>query len=191
MRFLVAVLLMSVVSVTGQSASAAEVKLRFSDVVSAAGLEITVPPEWDGIWSYTDSMYTCEGELSNVFTGFDTLCAGQMIDTDPGGGPENFECTGSVDGTTLQYECTGSEEVFTDCTGNYSITASATRTGETYVAETVVDISYSGTGLGCDQVPASCFRTVTHATRNGPAPSAYCVTPTESSSFGRIKVMYR
>lgn len=190
MRMQVAVILMCAVMGTVEVASAAE-PIRLSDIMKAAGLEITVPPEWDGIWSYTDSTYTCAGQLQGVSTGLDTLCAGQVLDTESEGGPENLDCTGSATATTLEYTCTGSEEIFEDCTATFTVTADGTRTGDSYVSEVIVDITYAGTGFGCDLVPGTCLRTVTHATRLGPAPPSYCVTPTEKSTFGRVKVMYR
>ena len=65
------------------------------------------------------------------------------------------------------------------------------RTGDTYRSVTVTNVTYSGTGLGCDLVPPSCTKVVSYGTRTGPAPAEYCLTPVKRATWGQLKVAYR
>jgi hypothetical protein len=155
------------------------------------GGQITIPPEWDGIWAYTDSSYDCGGTYTDSFAGEDTLCAGAAIFEPDDQMPANFSCSGSADATNVNVTCTGSEEVVTDCIFNATFTLRATRTGNTFYSVSTVSMTYDGTGLGCDFLPDFCDQTNTQATRTGPAPPAYCATPTIPASWGALKIRYR
>lgn len=164
---------------------------RFAQALGAAGTQITVPPEWDGVWSYEDSTYSCAGDVLGVETGLDTLCAGQTFTEDPGGSPVVITCTGTATPTIVDVTCSGSSEVVPDCTVSMVIEIDATLTGDSYLATTVSSMTYSGTAEGCDLIPGQCTRTVSRATRLGPAPADYCITPARPSTWGRLKLRYR
>ncbi len=173
-------------------ASAGPRAKRWTQILRSAGGSITVPPEWDGIWASEDSVYTCEGAFQGIDSYLDTLCAGQVFGNQESGDPGiTFNCTGSATSTTVSITCTGSSEVVPDCTVTISSNSEATRTGDTYVATSLSSFNYAGTAIGCDLIPDDCQRTVTYATRLGPAPIEYCVTPTRASTWGQIKVRYK
>jgi hypothetical protein len=66
-----------------------------------------------------------------------------------------------------------------------------TRTADSYFVVTVIEVSYSGTAEGCDLIPPTCIQLNTHGTRVGPAPPSYCATPTQPTTWGRLKTLYR
>jgi hypothetical protein len=160
-------------------------------IVRAARASITVPPEWDGIWTAVDSIYTCAGAFQSTSTAPDTICGGRDYQTSNPGSPIEFDCTGSADATTFDMTCTGSSEIFTDCIGNYTMHTHATRTGDSYRFVTTIDVNYAGTGTGCEFVPPSCTQINSWGTRTGPAPANYCATAVRSSSWGSLKTRYR
>ena len=147
---------------------------------------ITVPPEWAGIWQTTDSTYDCTGALLSSGASFDTLCAGVTFEQDP-----DFSCTGSVDANSYTQHCTGSGEIFPDCNYTFDVQTHGTRTGDTFFSVSVLTTTYSGTGEGCDFLPDMCQQFNSHATRIGPAPTKYCSTPVEGTTWGQIKSQYR
>ncbi len=167
--------------------------MRYADILRATGGTVTVPPEWDGVWSSIDSVFTCEGVFQSTETYLDTLCAGQVFGyTSEGGVPGVFfNCTGEATATTASVDCSGFTEIFPDCSVTISNSFAANRTGDSFVAIAVTNIVYAGTAEGCDLVPDECTRTFTHATRISPAPLEYCVTPTRSSTWGQLKVRYK
>jgi hypothetical protein len=195
MRRLVPAILVGVtIFVAASTAHAAPRALRFTDVLRASVATITIPPEWDGIWVSVDSVYDCTTGFENTEAFLDTLCSGAVFGydgDDPTGGLITFTCDGTADATTAHVECSGSGEVFPDCTVTVLTTLDAIRTGDSYVAVAVSTITYSGTGFGCDFLTDTCKRVVTRANRSGPAPPAYCATPARPSTWGRVKVRYR
>lgn len=194
-RVVPCLLIVAAVLVTmASSAAAAPRALRFAEGLRVAGGSFQVPPEWDGIWASEDSVYDCQNNLLNVESYFDTLCAGQVIsftEDDPTGGLIDIICTGGADATTVNVDCSGSAEFFPDCTVTFAVQLSALRTGDSFVGTSVTSITYDGTGEGCDLLPDQCTRVVTRANRTGPAPTAYCTTPTRASSWGDLKLRYR
>ena len=148
--------------------------------------EIVVPPEWAGIWSYSDTTYNCQGQVVGTNSGLDTLCAGVRFDTDP-----SVSCTGSADGNSYQQHCTSSGEVFPDCNYTIDVQTHGTRTGDSFFSVTVFTATYSGTGKGCDQFPDQCQQINSRATRIGEAPAKYCATPAEQTTWGQLKSLYR
>ncbi len=157
------------------------------DLARFAHAAVTVPPEWDGVYTTLDSMYSCAGALQSVSTGSDTLCGGK----DYGSGGMNMQCTGTADATSFTETCTGSEEIFPDCFANYTLVSHGTRTAEGYHIVATIQATYSGTGTGCDLFPPSCSQMDSWGTRTGPAPTDYCLTPTRSSTWGGLKIRYR
>ena len=176
------------------SADASPRTLRYADVLRLSKTTVTVPPEWDGIWASEDSVYDCQGVLQSVEVYDDTLCSGQVIGyegEDPTGGLITITCDGTATATVAHVTCSGSGELMTDCTLSIFNSLDATRTANSFVAVSVTDVSTSGTAFGCDLFPRNCTRIVTHATRSGPAPTAYCATPARPSSWGDVRIRYR
>jgi hypothetical protein len=151
---------------------------------------IVIPAEWSGIWSSIDSTYDCEGVLQGVGASLDTLCAGTELTFDEAEGFA-LDCTGSADANGVDMTCTYSEEIVTDCTLTVTFILEGTRTGDSYVVTNTVSFDYAGTAIECGFIPDSCTRTVLRATRIAPEPAAYCATPVEASTWGRVKSQYR
>ena len=146
---------------------------------------IPIPPEWEGVWSATDSSYDCSPmTLSGVTAEQDTLCTGQVL-TFPEGSGFTIDCSGTANGTTVHYTCTGGGELFPGCTATINVTADVTRTGDSFYSVTTTSITYSG----CP-VPDQCTISHTHGTRisNG---VAECAVPTKPSTWGGVKAIYR
>lgn len=149
-----------------------------------------IPPEWAGIWTYTDSVFSCTGILDFVETGNDTLCAGAILG-DSGEGPvSDVICDGSADATTVSLNCSGSTEVLPDCMADFSSTTTGTRTGETYKAVAQYQLSFSGGALGCSSFPGFCETVRTSATRIAPQP-AECSTAVNQADWGLVKQLYK
>ena len=144
-----------------------------------------------GIWSYTDSVYTCDGILQDTDSDTDTLCTGMGIDPDAGDVPVEIVCTGTVTPTSVDVTCNATYDAFENCAAVITVETQATRTGDSYVAETTSSFEYVGTGLGCDSFPTSCTRIVTRANRIAGEPTAYCATPVVPSTWGTVKNTYR
>src|SRR5690348_17878618 len=71
---------------------------------------VTVPPEWAGVWQYTDTTYDCNGAFKSTDSGFDTLCAGATFDTS-----STISCTGSATSTTYSLHCIADGAVDDSC----------------------------------------------------------------------------
>jgi hypothetical protein len=163
--------------------ASARVPSKHGPVVSGS---ITVPPEWAGVWQYTDTTYDCNGAFKSTSSGFDTLCAGATFDTS-----STVSCTGSATSTTYSQHCTASGEVAPDCNYNFDIVSHGTRTNDTFFGVSVFNVTYSGTGEVCAFLTNSCTQTNTHETRIGPAPTEYCSTPAAPTTWGKLKASYR
>ena len=196
MKRLAALMLVAFATVAFATTAAADRRVPTLSIREMMGLihgggQVTIPPEWDGIWAYADSSYDCIGNFTDESAGDDTLCAGAVVYQPEDQVPTNFTCSGSANATTVDVTCTGSEEVVPDCTFNVSFTLHAIRTGTTFYAVSTTSATYDGTGLGCDFLPDFCDQTNTRATRTGPAPPAYCATPVLPASWGELKIRYR
>jgi hypothetical protein len=191
-RFAFVLLLLSASMVSSGSAHATAVVYDFGKALRILSGSTTVPPEWDGIWTHQDSVYDCTTGFKYVSSSSDTLCSGQVYTQDPGGSGVTFDCTGTADATTIHVTCTGSAVVVPDsCQVTFVIQFDATRTSNSYRSVTTVNATYSGTGLVCSLLPATCTRIVAYGTRTGPAPAEYCLTPATRTTWGHIKTLYR
>lgn len=173
------------------SAYAKTVSFDFGGALRVMSGSITVPPEWDGIWTTQDSTYDCTTGLIGTSSGADTLCTGQVFTEAAAGSPVTLSCTGTADATTYHVTCSGSADVFTDCQVTYDIQIDGTRSSESFRSVTTTTATYSGTGTGCNLLPGSCTRVVTYGTRTGPAPAEYCLTPAKRTTWGQLKMSYR
>jgi hypothetical protein len=190
-RLAFVVLLLSASMMPSGPARAGTAAYNFGRVLRVADASVVVPPEWDGLWATQDSVYDCTTGFKSFSSGVDTLCAGQVYTQDPGSSPVTLTCTGTADATSFHATCSGSAEVFADCQLLMEVQTDATRTGDSYRSVTTISTTYSGTGLGCDLLPATCTRVVSYGTRTGPAPVDYCLTPAKRTSWGQLKVSYR
>jgi len=152
---------------------------------------VVVPVEWDGIWANVDSLYNCGGALQNASTSTDTICGGKDFLPDTTGLPITFNCTGSATPTAFDMTCTGSEQVFLNCTASFTMVTHGTRSGDSDHIVSTITITFAGTGAGCSSLPPTCAQIDTWGTRTGPAPPAYCAIPTVKSTWGGIKARYR
>jgi hypothetical protein len=160
-------------------------------VARLARVAVVVPQEWDGVWTTLDSIYTCAGAFQSTSTGADTVCGGKDYQTSAPGSSIVFTCTGTADATTIDMTCTGSGPVFTDCNADYTIVVHGTLASNSYHLVDTVNITYSGTGTGCDLLPPQCIQLDSWGTRTGPAPQAFCLTPARKSTWGELKALYR
>src|SRR5437773_4796146 len=55
----------------------------FGAALRAMDGPITVPPEWDGIWTTADSTYDCTAGFTEYSTGKDTICGGRAYSQAP------------------------------------------------------------------------------------------------------------
>lgn len=167
-------------------------RITLVDVFRTLQSDPTIPPEWSGIWSIIDTTYTCMDVFQSADASLDTLCTGMSVGVDEEPAPGiMIDCTGSVDATSADFVCTATFNVAPDCDATFTATTMATLSGDSYTSTTTVEIMYDGTGFGCDLIPDTCTKIVTHGTRVSAEPSAYCATPTEPVSWGKIKVRYR
>jgi hypothetical protein len=160
-------------------------------VARLARAEIIVPTEWDGIWTSTDSVYTCAGVPQSTSAHTDTVCGGKDFSPTSQSSPITFNCTGSANATSFDVTCTATSDVFTDCTANYNFVMHGTLSGSTSYIVSTINVTYSGTGAGCSLLPPSCTQSNSRGTRVAPAPPAYCTTATRQSSWGQVKLIYR
>lgn len=167
----------------------AQSPLKVKDILRAAlGPATSVPPQWDGIWTATDSIFVCTGQFEEVLTGADTLCARAEMPPPPGFG---YECTGTVDATTASMTCTMEYAPYSNCHASAAATVEGTRTGDTFYFVITNTTSFSGTGVGCSSLPPQCSIVHIHGVRTAPAPPEYCVISTLPTTWGRIKEFYR
>ncbi len=189
MRHALPLLLLATIALAG-SASADPMPPGFDGIFQAMRTTVTIPQEWDGIWTATDSIYTCAGVFQSTNVVTDTLCGGKDYSSTQSGSIA-FTCTGTATATTIDVTCTGSETIFTDCTANFAITTHGTLSTNTFFVVTVVNVTYSGTGTGCSLLPPTCSQINSHGEWKGPAPTAFCSTAARPATWGRIKTLYR
>lgn len=182
-------LLMLCAAIAQAGLAQAQPALKIKDILRAAFSPTTnVPPEWDGIWATTDSLFVCTGHLEEVSTGADTLCARAEMPPPPGFG---YDCTGTVTATTASMTCAMEYDPYPNCHASASATVEGTRTGDTFYFVITNSTTFSGTGVGCSSLPAQCSIVHIHGVRTAPAPSEYCVISTLPTTWGRIKTFYR
>ena len=152
-----------------------------------AGGSDPIPAEWAGIWSVTDSMYECtSGTFFFAFARTDTLCSGGTFT--PPDTSADYSCTGSATPTTINMTCTGSEQVEPTCTANYNVTMVGTRTADSYYYVITSNVTY--TGADCTGYDDACIQFNSHGVRTAPEPVAYCATPVEPTTWGKLKSRY-
>ena len=162
--------------------------LTLARALRALGGSYTVPAAWSGVWAYMDTTRECV-TLNYVYSesGLDTLCTGQTYQPDTTGGIQ-YNCTGTVSDTQADLTCTGSFELYTGCTVNFSSVVHATRSGDTTYSHETFTTTYVPTG--CAFLSDSCEEYYSHATRIAPQPAG-CSTPTRQRTWGELKSTYR
>jgi len=164
--------------------------LRLLQLGLAAADPYKIPPEWDGLWTSTDSTYDCGGLFQTTEVSEDTLCSGAVF-LDPAEFSGVVECSGSFTATTINLTCTGTDSLFEGCDVTFSYTIHGTRSGNSAFLVLTFSTTYDGSAPECDFFPDDCSQVNTHATRTGPAPPTYCATPTRPSTWGGVKIRYR
>ena len=84
MKRLAALMLVVFATVAFATTAAADRRVPTLSIREMMGLihgggQVTIPPEWDGIWAYADSSYDCIGNFTDESAGDDTLCAGAVV----------------------------------------------------------------------------------------------------------------
>jgi hypothetical protein len=163
----------------------------FGAGLRVVGGSLIIPAEWDGIWTTADSTYDCTAGFTAYSVDEDTICGGQTYSEAPPDTSVELTCTGTANATTMHATCNGSSMFFPDCQANYEIVVDVVRTGETYRSVTTINITFSGTGVGCSFIPTRCTRIVTYGTRTASAPPSFCTTSVKRSTWGELKAHYR
>jgi hypothetical protein len=192
-RLATVLLLVSATLVLLADAAAARIPrspLRLLQVGLAAADPYKIPPEWDGLWTSTDSTYDCGGLFQSSEVSEDTLCSGAVF-LDPADFEGDVQCSGNFTATTINLTCTGVDTLFEGCLATFSYTINGTRSGANAFLVLTLSFTYDGTAPECAFFPDDCSQVNTHATRTGPAPPAYCATPTLPSTWGGVKIRYR
>jgi hypothetical protein len=151
--------------------------------------EPTIPASWQGVWTVTTIERECgDPTIVDEYTEPDTLCAGQRFYSEEG----SVECTGTVDDSGADITCTYTEEIdpveFPGCTVTFTATIVAERTSPTtYEALETISIDFSDECGPFFQ--DSCIEYTTTGTLTSEDPE--CTVPVESSTWGRIKSLYR
>jgi hypothetical protein len=167
----------------------AEGAITFKSFFHGLTNSIPIPPEWSGVWANVDSSYDCTTlALKSVNANNDTLCQGQQAFAPSSGLPFAIDCTGTADANSVHIHCSGSGLIITGCTASIDIQLDGTLTGDTYYAVNTTNITY--TGAGCLGIPNSCTLVHSRATRISAQP-ATCATPTQPSTWGKVKAYYR
>jgi hypothetical protein len=191
MKRLVIALVLTSCTLAAASAAAGPVAPTSNNALRTMGIAVPIPPEWAGVWAVEDSTYNCLGALTGTSSTEDTVCVGQGAYEPPPGTPVTFTCDGTATATEVHMICTGSAEIMPDCQMNMEIRIDAILTSDAYFSVTTITTSYAGTATGCDLIPGNCTQINSHGTRTGPAPTDYCATPVQPSSWGAIKAHYR
>jgi hypothetical protein len=149
--------------------------------------DIPTPSEWSGIWNYQITYYLCDGEFPLYTIAMtDTICAGDSYD--PGEG-EDQNCTGTYTPTSIDIECSWSEEVADNCIASTSASVTGSVSAGSIQKTVILNVTYAGEGCGVE-FEDMCTRIVFAGTRVAPQP-AECFTPVEPASWGTIKTLYR
>jgi len=75
-----------------------------------------------------------------------------------------------------------------NCSVELALLIDATRTSDSFYSVNRLTVHY--VGAGCFGAPDECSEDHIHATRISSA-TAYCATPTEPSTWGKVKAVYR
>ena len=163
--------------------------INAQDIRRLLGGGPTIPDEWAGIWSVTDTLYNCPNSFLSTSTGLDTLCIGMEFEPPEQDPSFTFDCTGTITATTINQTCTGTGD-FSGCTVNFVITIVGTHSPTSYDRTTTINATYSGPPP-CDTYPPQCFIINSHGTLADPKPESYCDTPAEPMTWGKVKGIYR
>ncbi len=127
-----------------------------------------LPAAWAGAWTFHTVSRECGSDtVVDDTTHDEVLCeSGEFLSAEEFGIDVN--CTGTITETTLDISCTGTA-TFEGITFQYSLTAQATRTGESISGTSHFELRSGGELL-------ECYDEVFTATRTGPAPSPCVAT---------------
>jgi hypothetical protein len=187
MKFRIALVAIALCLFGSGSAQAAP-SFSLEGIFHGLSTSIPIPAEWQGVWAGVDTSYNCSPmTFRSTTTESDTLCAGQVVNF-PEGLPFTIDCSGTANGTTVHYVCTGSGEIIPGCTATINVTTDVTRSGDSFYSVTTSQSQY--TGAGCLGIPNQCTISHTHGTRISDGTAA-CATPAKPSTWGEVKAHYR
>ena len=153
---------------------------------------IVVPAEWSGIWSYTDSVYDCSGVFQSLDSGLDTLCTGLSYDPAPDSPyPARLHRIRDLDHRRPALHVQRPDRGHR-MHGHLHVRLRRNPLGR-HVRDHQHDVDrHRRNGASeCSFFPDQCTRTVSRATRIAAEPTAYCATPVEPTTWGRVKSQYR
>ena len=191
MRRLATTLVVSSAIFMAGSALAANQPPNVDQIMKMVRATVVVPVEWDGTYDVLDTTYDCSGVFQTTSTDADTICGGKDYSPSAPGSPITFDCTGTTTATTFEMTCTGSYNPIADCIAHFDVASNGTISGGIYFIVSVVNVTYTGTDPLCTYLTPTCRQYNRHGTRTGPAPAAYCATPTRRTSWGQVKTFYR
>ena len=150
---------------------------------------LVVPQEWAGIWQSNFTVYDCDSGFE-LFSDaqLDTLCTGTPFIGDEGDDIE-FICSGTVDATSADIQCTGSTVVGPDCTAEVVWTMVGTRDGNSMTSTTTFTMTQEGSG--CEGPAVFCIRTEMSGERIGSEPEECGFAPVDATDWSTIKGLYR
>ena len=101
------------------------------------------PASWQGIWDFDYTQKDCvTSTVIDSYSERDTLCEGSAV-SDPG-----QICSGTINDTSVNVECSQSGEVFTGCTLTVTVTIQGTKNGNTIQGAIETNFTYTaGCGL--------------------------------------------
>jgi hypothetical protein len=98
-------------------------------------------------------------------------------------------CSGTATADEVHVACSGSGEIFPDCQATITFEIDGSRVEDAFVVTLVMNNVTQGTGLGCGS--AFCQESRTAGVRVAPEPADYCATQNLTTTWGRVKVLYR
>jgi hypothetical protein len=147
--------------------------------------------DWAGVWADDIAKKSCSNDPLGSWTDQNhVICTGDEFELPMLEYPSWISCTGTINSTSIDVDCTGSNEVWQDCFAVRTITIDGSRSDDSYSIDIHDNLIYQGGGAGCSQTPPICFRWEHRADRTGPEPPE-CDTPAQSSSWGTVKAAYR
>lgn len=151
--------------------------------------DLVIPEAWAGIWQTNYTVYDCDSGFE-LFSDaqLDTFCTGTPF-VDNGDDEIDFTCSGTVDATSVDIECSGSTSGGPDCAVELVWTMVGTRDGDSMTSTTTVTMTQVGSG--CVGPAVFCTRMEMTGTRIDAEPEECGLAPTDVLSWSTIKGLYR
>jgi hypothetical protein len=147
---------------------------------------LELPSAWAGVWDLDTVETNCgSSTIIDQYSGRDTLCTGQTLDTGDvfGGTPT---CSGSVTDTEISMLCSLEAELFPGCVVYYSYELSLMRSGDDVSGTGITQITYDGDCLAQDE----CYEEQITGVRVAPEPEECTKVSVPLPSWGALKARY-